>query len=234
VSTAWICLFCQLRASTALSRNMVAEVLETSLKDTFRNDCQKLGLDLDVAEQQVVYNEALDDLQIYIKGTDEYLDTYRGEKSVRLSESAHLGGHNLYSLDLASIDGIFSFYECNSKLRYHCAQNKAVTSIALNYLKHMQHPAFLSHLSEFARSEKTEAVQVRVLNRVTNTALIRLKVPYKIRARTKRPFRKAEFQNDLNEWVSDRLTPLKQAEVFSTRRLAVGNRRMKRLAAKHI
>jgi hypothetical protein len=229
----WICLFCQIRASTAPPRNMVAEILKTSLKDTFRNDCQKLGLDPDAAEQQVVYNEALDELSSYIKGTDEYLDVYRGKKSVRISEIAHLEGHSLYSPDLPSVDGIFSFYECNGKLRYHCANNVAVTSIALNYLKHMQHPAFLSHISEFAKSEKTVADQIRVLNKVTNTALIRLKVPYKIRTRTKRPFKRAEFQNDLNEWMSDRLAPSNKAVVFSTRRLAVGNRRTRRLTAKH-
>jgi hypothetical protein len=62
----------------------------------------------------------------------------------------------------------------------------------LNYLKHMQHPAFLSHLSEFARSEKTEAVQVRVLNRVTNTALIRLKVPLQDSRKNQTPVQKGQ------------------------------------------
>jgi hypothetical protein len=226
----WISLFCQIRASTAAPRNMVAEILETSLKDTFRNDCQKLGLDSEAAEQQVVYNEALKELQTYINGADEYLDEYRGKKSVRLSEDAHLEGHCLYSPELPSVDGIISFYECNDKLRYHCAKNVAVTSVALNYLKHMQHPAFLSHISGFAKSEKTAADKIRVFDKVTNTALIRMKVPYKIRTRTKRPFKKAEFQNDLNEWVSDRLAPTEDPAVFSTGRLAVGNRRSGRLA----
>lgn len=75
----------------------------------------------------------------------------------------------------------------------------------------------LSHISDFTRSPKRKADQIRVLKKATNSTLIRMKVPYKIRARVQRPLSKPQFRNDLNEWISDRLAPSKPG-VFSTSR----------------
>jgi hypothetical protein len=164
------------------------------LKDLFRLDCRKLGLDPDAPEQQEAYDQAFEDLERYVESSTSYFDEYRS-KTANLATNEHLEGCGKYSPNIPSVDGVFSFFECDGKLRYHCKGNVAVTSVALNYLKATHNPALLSHISEFSRSPKTRADQIRVLKKATNSALIRLKVPYKVRTRLKRPLSKSQFRS---------------------------------------
>lgn len=216
---AWVCRFYQIREANMPSQNMIAKILERSLQNAFRNECARLGFDHKTAEQQEVYDDALKDLQMYIKGTTKYYDEYRS-RDIDLTANAHLEGHGRYSPDLPSVDGIFSFFECNDKLRYHCEGNVAVTALAINLMKHTHAPAMLDHISEFVRSNKTEEDVLKILSKTTNTALIRIKVPYKLRSRTGRSLDKQQIRKDIREWITDRPTP-SDAKMFSTARLRV-------------
>lgn len=73
----WLCLFCQIRVSAAPARNLVSEILETSLKNLFRLDCRKSGHDPDAPEQQEAYDQAFEDLERYVESSTSYFDEYR-------------------------------------------------------------------------------------------------------------------------------------------------------------
>ncbi|CAD0025606.1 unnamed protein product [Aureobasidium pullulans] len=171
----------------------------------------------DVRQALLVMAEAADMINDEIRAGKPPCNASR---DIDLTANAHLEGHGRYSPDLPSVDGIFSFFECNDKLRYHCEGNVAVTALAINLMKHTHAPAMLDHISEFVRSNKTEEDTLKILSKTTNTALIRIKVPYKLRSRAGRSLNKQRIRKDIREWITDRPTP-SDAKMFSTARLRV-------------
>ncbi|KAI5254373.1 hypothetical protein E4T42_02505 [Aureobasidium subglaciale] len=193
----WICLFCQIRERNVTPRNMISK-RQSSRRSTKKHGKICSGI---------------------ITNSTAYFDDYRS-KNINPAADAHLEGHTKYSPNLPSVDGIFAFYECNGRLRYHCKGNVAVTTVALNYMKHIHNPALQSHLSEFVNGPQTKEARLKVLEKATNSTLIRMKVPYKLKARTAKSSKWSCVDADILEWTSDRLSR-SLSKIFSTKRLCI-------------
>ncbi|KAK8163197.1 hypothetical protein BC567DRAFT_251353 [Phyllosticta citribraziliensis] len=112
-----------------------------------------------------------------------------------------------------TIDAVFPYGFFQETAFIHCRGNLAVTTLVMNYAKHIQIPAFLVALKDWIVAEpncrnnpaQLQRLQSDMVARCSTLSAIRLKAAWTIKARERTKYNLGKYEYDREEWLSGKL-----------------------------
>ncbi|KAK7538484.1 uncharacterized protein J3D65DRAFT_602500 [Phyllosticta citribraziliensis] len=138
----------------------------------------------------------------------EFTDQYTGCVEQLSTDSSHGKTPNALT-----IDAVFPYGFFQETAFIHCRGNLAVTTLVMNYAKHIQIPAFLVALKDWIVAEpncrnnpaQLQRLQSDMVARCSTLSAIRLKAAWTIKARERTKYNLGKYEYDREEWLSGKL-----------------------------